>query len=340
MVGMPGTSGERARPIGVAIRGDISGGCCDVIVVSVIFGSAAGMAYRLDTCVKRCPARSHRPPRPRMSKRCRRTTFETSPRGRRRPDSAPTPIVGCPAARPRGYRPFEGPAMKLITWNIQWGRGADGRVDLDRIVAHARGSPTSTCCACRRRSAGYPELPGCDGGDQFARLHSFLPGTRRSRASRPTCPHPAGWRRRFGNIIFTCMPVLQVFRHLLPWPADPGVKSMPARSDRSQPAGTVRSAARHDDTPRRLFGAAARRAGRTPARAASRGGRALAQQSAGRRLGRPVRRACRAPPHRSSPAIATSVRTRPRRHASERRSTTQRRSYRAAWRISARRAAA
>ena len=28
--------------------------------------------------------------------------------------------------------------MKLITWNIQWGRGADGRVDLDRIVAHAQ----------------------------------------------------------------------------------------------------------------------------------------------------------------------------------------------------------
>lgn len=28
--------------------------------------------------------------------------------------------------------------MKLITWNIQWGRGADGRVDLDRVVAHAQ----------------------------------------------------------------------------------------------------------------------------------------------------------------------------------------------------------
>ena len=28
--------------------------------------------------------------------------------------------------------------MKLITWNIQWGRGVDGRVDLDRIVRTAR----------------------------------------------------------------------------------------------------------------------------------------------------------------------------------------------------------
>ena len=27
--------------------------------------------------------------------------------------------------------------MKLITWNIQWGLGMDGRVDLARIVAEA-----------------------------------------------------------------------------------------------------------------------------------------------------------------------------------------------------------
>ena len=28
--------------------------------------------------------------------------------------------------------------MKLITWNIQWGRGLDGRVDLGRIARTAR----------------------------------------------------------------------------------------------------------------------------------------------------------------------------------------------------------
>jgi endonuclease/exonuclease/phosphatase family metal-dependent hydrolase len=25
-----------------------------------------------------------------------------------------------------------------VTWNIQWGRGVDGRAYLDRIVGHAR----------------------------------------------------------------------------------------------------------------------------------------------------------------------------------------------------------
>jgi endonuclease/exonuclease/phosphatase family metal-dependent hydrolase len=33
-------------------------------------------------------------------------------------------------------------------------------------------------------------------------------------------------RRQFGNLILSRYPVLQVFRHLLPWPAEPGVLSM------------------------------------------------------------------------------------------------------------------
>ncbi|MFL6704659.1 MAG: endonuclease, partial [Paraburkholderia graminis] len=28
--------------------------------------------------------------------------------------------------------------MRLVDWNIQWGRGVDGRVDLARIVREAR----------------------------------------------------------------------------------------------------------------------------------------------------------------------------------------------------------
>ena len=28
--------------------------------------------------------------------------------------------------------------MKLLTWNLQWGRGIDGRVDLARVVRTAR----------------------------------------------------------------------------------------------------------------------------------------------------------------------------------------------------------
>ena len=50
--------------------------------------------------------------------------------------------------------------MKLVTWNIQWGRGADGRVDLDRIVAHPRRVADFDVLCLQEISAGYPELPG------------------------------------------------------------------------------------------------------------------------------------------------------------------------------------
>jgi endonuclease/exonuclease/phosphatase family metal-dependent hydrolase len=39
-------------------------------------------------------------------------------------------------------------------------------------------------------------------------------------------PAPQGDRREFGNAIITRLPILQVFRRLLPWPADPSVPSM------------------------------------------------------------------------------------------------------------------
>lgn len=35
-----------------------------------------------------------------------------------------------------------------------------------------------------------------------------------------------GRRRQFGNLILSRRPILQAFRHLLPWPAEPGVPSM------------------------------------------------------------------------------------------------------------------
>jgi endonuclease/exonuclease/phosphatase family metal-dependent hydrolase len=116
--------------------------------------------------------------------------------------------------------------MQLITWNIQWGRGADGRVDLDRIVAHARRLADFDVLCLQEVSAGYPELPGCDGCDQFQGLADRLPGYTAIAGVATDTPRPGGGRRTFGNMIFSRLPVLQVFRHLLPWPADPGVASM------------------------------------------------------------------------------------------------------------------
>ena len=116
--------------------------------------------------------------------------------------------------------------MKLITWNIQWGCGVDGRVDLDRIVATAGAMADFDVLCLQEVAVGYPELQGADGRDQFAALAARLPGYTAVAGVATDAPGPHGDRRAFGNMILSCLPVLQVFRHLLPWPADPGRASM------------------------------------------------------------------------------------------------------------------
>jgi endonuclease/exonuclease/phosphatase family metal-dependent hydrolase len=138
--------------------------------------------------------------------------------------------------------------VKLLTWNIQWGRGADGVVDLDRIVAHARRIADFDVLCLQEVSAGYPELPGCDGSDQFAGLAKRLLGHAAVAGVATDTPHPAGARRRFGEMIFSRLPVGPVFRHLLPWPPDPAVPSMQRvalEATVATPAGPLRITTTH-----------------------------------------------------------------------------------------------
>ena len=117
-------------------------------------------------------------------------------------------------------------AMKLITWNIQWGRGLDGRVDLSRIVAHARAMTDFDVLNLQEVAENFPALEGNDEADQFAQLAALLPGYTALPGYGVEVPGQ-GRPRRFGNIILTRLPVLFVRRHALPWPADPGKESMP-----------------------------------------------------------------------------------------------------------------
>jgi endonuclease/exonuclease/phosphatase family metal-dependent hydrolase len=116
--------------------------------------------------------------------------------------------------------------MKLVTWNIQWGRGVDGKVDLERIVRDARALSDFDVLCLQEVSSGYPELAGCDGSDQFQALARLLPGYTAIEGVATDAPDAQGRRRRFGNMILSRFPVQQVFRHLLPWPAESGIKSM------------------------------------------------------------------------------------------------------------------
>jgi len=116
--------------------------------------------------------------------------------------------------------------MKLVTWNIQWGRGVDGRVDLDRIIDHARRFADFDVLCLQEVSDGFADLAGNDDTDQFAEFASRLPGFVPVAGIATDLPGEAGRRRRFGNMILSRYPVLQTFSHLLPWPPQAGVKSM------------------------------------------------------------------------------------------------------------------
>jgi endonuclease/exonuclease/phosphatase family metal-dependent hydrolase len=116
--------------------------------------------------------------------------------------------------------------MKLITWNIQWCRGVDGVVDPRRIVDHARAIADLDVLCLQEVARNYPGLEGSSGEDQFRLLAQLLPEFIAIEGI-AVDEYVAGQRREFGNMILSRLPVIQVLRHLLPWPADPDVPSMP-----------------------------------------------------------------------------------------------------------------
>lgn len=109
--------------------------------------------------------------------------------------------------------------MKLITWNIQWARGMDGRVDPARVVAHARAMADFDVLCLQEAAANFPELAGHDGGDQFADFAKLLPGYTAISGIGLDIADSGGRRQLFGNMILTRLPVTQVLRITLPWGA-------------------------------------------------------------------------------------------------------------------------
>ena len=107
----------------------------------------------------------------------------------------------------------------IVTWNIQNGKGCDGATDLRRIfeVIGRMGGADVVCLQEIARND-----PAFDGGaDQAAELAALFNGF-------TVIFGPALSRneRQYGNLVLSRLPVLQVFNHLLPHPAEGGVKHM------------------------------------------------------------------------------------------------------------------
>jgi len=140
--------------------------------------------------------------------------------------------------------------MKLITWNVQWCCGVDGKVDPARIVTEAKRQADFDVLCLQEIADNYPHprLAGSAGEDQFALLSTLLPGYTAISGIAVDQPAEEGRRRRFGNMIFSRLPVQQVFRYLLPYPADHDFLGMPRMALEAvvtTPSGDVRVITTH-----------------------------------------------------------------------------------------------
>lgn len=116
-------------------------------------------------------------------------------------------------------------AIALLCWNIQFGLGLDGRIDLPRIAATCRALGDADVLCFQEVSDGFGDLAPDAAADQSAGLAALFPD--HAPVFLPAIDRPGPTRRRrFGNMILSRLPVLDVVAHALPRPADPTVIHM------------------------------------------------------------------------------------------------------------------
>lgn len=107
----------------------------------------------------------------------------------------------------------------IVTWNIQNGKGCDGVIDLSRIASVIRRMGEADVICLQEIAHHDPAFAG--GADQVAELQALFPGY-------AAVFGVALWRdgRQYGNLLLSRLPLLQAFTHLLPRPAQGGIKHM------------------------------------------------------------------------------------------------------------------
>ncbi len=111
----------------------------------------------------------------------------------------------------------------IVTWNIQNGKGCDGVIDLARIAGLIRAMGEADVI-CLQEVARHEPVYG--GTDQLAELQALFPGYESCFGAALSRHLASGKRREYGNVLLSRLPVLQVFTHLLPYPAEGGIKHM------------------------------------------------------------------------------------------------------------------
>jgi len=115
--------------------------------------------------------------------------------------------------------------FSIVSWNIQYGKGVDGIINLSRIadVINQDGLPDVLCL--QEVSRNDPEID--NGNDQVEELKLLFP--RYNHFFGPSYDRSIGKKKRkqFGNLILSVHSPVQVLYHMLPSPSDPTARFMP-----------------------------------------------------------------------------------------------------------------
>ncbi|TAK87453.1 MAG: endonuclease [Betaproteobacteria bacterium] len=134
----------------------------------------------------------------------------------------------------------------IVTWNIQCGLGCDGVTDLRRIARVVKAVGEADVICMQEVARNDPAIAG--GADQAAELQALFPEYESFFGAALDRKDNGKRRREFGNLLLSRLPVLQVFRHLLPRPAHGGIKHMQRQAIEAvvdTPAGALRVVTTH-----------------------------------------------------------------------------------------------
>lgn len=129
----------------------------------------------------------------------------------------------------------------IVSWNIQNGKGCDGATDLARIARVVK-SMGEADVVCFQEIARHDPAFGGD-ADQVAELAALF------KEYQPIFgPALIRGERQYGNLVLSRLPVLQAFNHLLPHPAEGGIKHMQRQAIEAvveAPSGSLRVMTTH-----------------------------------------------------------------------------------------------
>ncbi len=116
--------------------------------------------------------------------------------------------------------------MRVVSWNIRWGCGRDGRIRIHAIIDVLRKLNADIICL-QEVAANHPELEGGASSNQFRQLAGAFGGYHAVEHA-PSELYKSNMPRLFGNLLLSRFRITQVQRHMLPWPPDPaGRPGMP-----------------------------------------------------------------------------------------------------------------